>query len=303
MKSKLIHIALFLTTALTTFYAGYLLFGEVLDGLLFSSSLLLILGTHELGHYHFGKKNGVDITPPYFIPVPALPDFPTIGTFGAFIRIRSPIYTKRALFDIGIAGPLMGILMAVPVIAIGLRLSSVVANPPDAEGGLLFGAPIFYTLLETVFLSDVPKGSEVIWHPMAFAGWIGFLVTALNLIPAGQLDGGHIMYALFTKQWHRRISAAIVVVLIVLGVGTKPFVELAGLVWPESPLAQYAGPLLFGGWPGWVLWAFLLSVFGRKHPPTIYDTIPLDRKRKMLGIVGLVVFLGCFTPVPVSLIP
>jgi membrane-associated protease RseP (regulator of RpoE activity) len=299
MRNNKIHVVLFLITLATTFLAGFFQGGSVAGGVAFSAALLFILGAHEMGHYMYGKKYGIDITPPYFIPAP--PIISPIGTFGAFIKIRSPISTKRALFDIGIAGPLLGIIAAIPIIIIGIKLSRVVGTTSrELHGGLSLGSPLIFSFLSDTFFGKVSDGQDILLHPVAFAGWIGLFVTALNLIPAGQLDGGHIMYALLPKKWHRRASVSMIFILLVLGIGIQPIIHLFQLFLKGNSLGSYKG-VTFDGWLGWVMWAMLLSIMGTRHPPTIDDEIPLDGKRKLLGAVALLVFVGCFTPVPIRI--
>ena len=300
MKNNRIHVVLFIITLGTTFLAGFLQGGNVTSGIAFSAALIFILGAHEMGHYVYGKRYGVDITPPYFIPAP--PVISPIGTFGAFIKIKSPIATKRALFDIGIAGPLVGICAAIPVIIIGIKLSSIVdPSSREFEGGMTLGSPLIFSFLADSFFGKVPDGKDLLLHPVAFAGWIGLFVTALNLIPAGQLDGGHIMYALFPRKWHRRTSLSMVFLLLILGIGTQPIIQLLQSLWRGIPFESYKDIYTFDGWLGWVMWAMLLSIMGTRHPPTMDDNIPLDGKRKLLGVIALLVFIGCFTPVPIGL--
>jgi membrane-associated protease RseP (regulator of RpoE activity) len=299
MRNNKIHVVLFLITLATTFLAGFLQDGSVASGVAFSVALLFILGSHEMGHYMYGKKYGIDITPPYFIPAP--PFISPIGTFGAFIKIRSPISTKRALFDIGIAGPLLGIIAAIPIIIIGIKLSRVVGTTSrDLHSGMSLGSPLIFSFLSDTFFGKVSKGQDILLHPVAFAGWIGLFVTALNLIPAGQLDGGHIMYALLPRKWHRRASVSMIFILLILGIGIQPVIHLFQLFLKGDSLGSYKG-VTFDGWLGWIMWAMLLSIMGTRHPPTIDDEIPLDGKRKLLGAVALLVFVGCFTPVPIRI--
>jgi membrane-associated protease RseP (regulator of RpoE activity) len=297
MRDKKIQVVLFLITLATTFLAGFLQGGSIVSGIAFSAALLFILGSHEMGHYMYGKKYGVDITPPYFIPAPPL--ISPIGTFGAFIKIKSPISTKRALFDIGIAGPLLGIIAAIPIIIIGIKLSRVVGTGgPELHGGMALGSPLIFSFLSDTFFGKVPEGKDILLHPVAFAGWIGLFVTALNLIPAGQLDGGHIVYALLPRKWHRRASVSMIFILLILGVGTQPIIHLIQSLWSGVSLGSYKG-FAFDGWLGWIMWAMLLSIMGTRHPPTTDDDIPLDGKRKLLGAIALLVFVGCFTPMPI----
>jgi len=300
MRNKKTHIILFLITLATTFTAGYFQGGSIYDGISFSLALIFILGTHEMGHYIYGKKYGVDITPPYFIPAP--PIISPIGTFGAFIKIKSQISTKRALFDIGIAGPIAGIIAAIPVIVLGIRKSTLIEVTQNSyEGGINLGSPIIFTFISHFTIGDIPQGYDVLLHPIAFAGWIGLFVTALNLIPAGQLDGGHIMYAVFARRWHRRLSILMIIFLIFAGIGTQPLFDLFKSHFREFSMIPYENIISFEGWPGWFIWAAILSLMGTKHPPTMYDEIKLDRKRKLLGIAAFLLFLGCFTPLPISI--
>jgi membrane-associated protease RseP (regulator of RpoE activity) len=314
MQISKIHVVLFLTTIATTFLAGFFQGGSVINGVSFSVALLFILGTHEMGHYMFGKKYSVDITPPYFIPVPPVIPVPSpsvislvplspIGTLGAFIKIRSPISTKRALFDIGIAGPLAGIIATIPVIIIGLRLSRTVeVTSNEIQGGMSLGSPLIFSFLSDTFFGRIPEGYDIVLHPVAFAGWIGLFVTALNLIPSGQLDGGHILYALVPRKWYRRTSFSMILVLFILGIGTRPIMDFFHFLGEGALLDSYKDVLTFDGWPGWFLWAVLLSIMSPKHPPTMDEDVSLDSKRKLLGVIALLVFVGCFTPVPISIV-
>jgi membrane-associated protease RseP (regulator of RpoE activity) len=300
MQLSKIHIILFFTTLVTTFLAGYFQGGSIAGGISFSLALLFILGAHEMGHFVYGKKHGVDISPPYFIPAPPL--ISPIGTFGAFIKIRSPISTKRALFDIGIAGPLAGVIVAIPVIVVGLLLSRIVETTGrEVEGSISLGSPLIFLFLSDVFLGKISEGYDILLHPVAFAGWIGLFVTALNLIPAGQLDGGHIMYSLLSRKWYSRSSVSMVVVLTLLGIGSQPIIRLLQFLGEGGTIDSYKDFFLFDGWPGWLMWAVILSIMGTRHPPTMYDELPLDGKRKLLGIVALLLFIGCFTPIPIKI--
>jgi membrane-associated protease RseP (regulator of RpoE activity) len=279
---RLLHLGLLLATVVTTVIAGaclvlskpfpddiIILFNDpwrLLTGIPFSFTLIAILISHEMGHYLVSRKHHLDVTLPYFIPAP--PPF-FIGTFGAFIRIRSPIKDKRALLDVGCAGPLTGVLVAIPVILIGLKLSTVTVMAGGGEGVVL-GEPLLFKLLSWLTLGPLTPEQNVILHPVAFAGWIGLLVTALNLIPVGQLDGGHVVYALF-PDYHRYISLGVLGLLVVCGV-------------------------IF--WQGWLLWAVLLVFLGWRHPPPYQFWVPLDRRRRVLGIITIVVFILTFSPAP-----
>jgi len=290
------HIVLFVATLITTFIAGYLQGGNIVSGISFSLSLLFILGSHEMGHYYYGRKYGILITPPYFIPVP--PPF-IAGTMGAFIRIKSQITSKRALFDIGVAGPIFGIIAAIPVLIIGIKLSQVV--PVDNIGefeAINVGDSLIFSFFVNMIHGSIEEGYDIFLHPVAFAGWIGLFVTALNLIPSGQLDGGHLTYSLFNKKIHSIISHISIVTIIILGMGTEPIVKLLSTIWTNISLPEY---LLFQGWMGWIIWAFLLVIMGTKHPPTIYEEFDIGLKRKIIAIITLLIFIGCFIPVPFSL--
>ncbi len=272
---RLLHLGLLLATVVTTVIAGAIQQGvnpletpELLyRGIPFSFTLLLILGTHEMGHYLVSRRHHLDVTLPYFIPAPPIPFI--IGTFGAFIRIRSPIKDKRALLDVGCAGPLTGVLVSIPVILIGLKLSTITVMG-GGEETLTLGEPLLFKLLSWVALGSMTPEQNVILHPVAFAGWIGLLVTALNLIPVGQLDGGHVAYALF-PEYHRYISLGVLGLLVVCGV-------------------------VF--WQGWLFWAGLIAFLGWRHPPPYQFWVPLDRRRRVLGIITIVVFVLTFTPAP-----
>jgi membrane-associated protease RseP (regulator of RpoE activity) len=274
-QRRLLHLGLLLATVVTTVIAGALQQGVnpletpalLYKGIPFSFTLLLILGTHEMGHYLVSRRHHLDVTLPYFIPAPPIPFI--IGTFGAFIRIRSPIRDKRALLDVGCSGPLIGVLVTIPVILLGLKLSTVTVMGGSGET-LTLGEPLLFKLLSWLALGPMTPEQNVILHPVAFAGWIGLLVTALNLLPVGQLDGGHVAYALF-PEYHRYISLGVIGLLVVCGV-------------------------VF--WQGWLLWAVLLVFLGWRHPPPYQFWVPLDRRRRVLGIITIVVFGLTFSPAP-----
>jgi membrane-associated protease RseP (regulator of RpoE activity) len=233
-------------------------------GIPFAATLMGILLAHELGHYFACRYYRIQATYPYFIPAPTL-----IGTLGAFIRIRSPIVNRRALFDVAIAGPVVGFLVAVPALALAIAKSKfVLAGNEDAA---IFGQPLIERVLELVLRPGIAH-ETLLLHPIGRAAWVGIFATALNLLPAGQLDGGHIMYA-FASENHRRITVAVAVLLV--------------------PLAIYY-------WIGWFMWAILLLAIGFRHPPLIDRWEPLDRKRRTWALVALAIFVLCFMPAPLS---
>lgn len=280
----LVHLGLFLATVLTTLLAGALQsgvsFGELwqhpgrlMVGLPFSAALLGILGVHEFGHYTVGRLHRMPVSLPYFIPVP--PPF-FLGTMGAVIRLRGAIRDRRALFDMAVAGPLAGLVVAVPIYMLGLRLSSVVRIPQDsAETSYVqFGDAVLPKLLERLTLGSLPPDFDILLHPVGVAAWFGFLITALNLIPAGQLDGGHIVYALFGRQ-HALISKLAVGGLVVIG-------------------------LVFGS-INWLVWAALIvGLMGFRHAPTMDDITPIDGRRRALGLFALILLALLLPPVPLT---
>jgi len=244
----------------------------IVQGLAFSISLLTILFTHEMGHYLACRYYGVDATLPFFIPAPPL--F-LAGTFGAFIRIRSPIPTRRALFDIGLAGPLAGFVVAVPVAIIGLLVMQPAV--PETGSGIVFNDPLLLRLLAPLLGVQLEPNSPI--NPFYMAAWIGLLVTSLNLMPVGQLDGGHGTFALFGQRAHRLIGrTAFMTVAVLAGLG---------FWWYRSPSG--------------FLFAVLLGVMMRvKHPqPPIME--PLGWKRIAVAVLTLVVFALCFWPFPIAL--
>ncbi len=273
-SKKWINLLLLATTFLTTLAAGAFQQGilnpftpitNLLKGIPFSLSIMIILGSHELGHYFMAKKNKVDATLPYFLPVPTF-----IGTFGAVIKMKSPIRDKNSLIEIGATGPIVGFIFATIAFAIGLSLSTVVNIADIGEEGLMLGDPLLIKFLTELFFSDLPAGKAVAFHPIAFAGWLGYLVTAINLFPVGQLDGGHIMYALIGEK-HRIVGYIIFGAVI----------------------------LLSTQWIGWTFWAIMILLLVRfKHPPPLDVISPVSKKHRIIGIISLIIFILTFTPVP-----
>ena len=270
------HWALFYLTVFTTLLAGALMQGanivlnplSILKGVPFSLTLLLILGTHEFGHYYYAQKHNVDASLPYFIPAP--PFIFLIGTFGAFIKIKSAIKNREALLQIGAAGPIAGFVIAVPSLLIGLNLSAVFEKNTSASA-LILGDSILMKILIMITHPNLTEAQDVMLHPIAFAGWIGLLVTMLNLLPIGQLDGGHIAYAMFGEK-QQLIGRISLVALVPLS-----FISLNWLVW---------GLLIF----------FLMR---STTPPPINDfDKPLSKDNKMIGYLCLMIFILCFIPAP-----
>lgn len=244
---------------------------SILNGLPFSLTLLTILLAHEMGHYLAARYYHVDVTLPFFLPAPTL-----IGTFGAFIRIRSAILAKRILFDIGIAGPIAGFLVLILPLIIGVSQSRVepgIAN----RGEVIFGTPLFLRLFEWIAFPGVPA-SDIYLHPVARAAWVGLLATALNLLPIGQLDGGHVMYAFFGER--TKISSRI-------------FVAALGLL---GAVQLFTSDYTFGYI--WLFWAVVLLFIGMRHP-TIIDPTPLSPKRRWLALAALIIFILSFTLAPI----
>jgi membrane-associated protease RseP (regulator of RpoE activity) len=264
----------------------------------FAASLLAILGAHEFGHYLMGRFHGVHVTLPYFIPLP----LPPFGTMGAVINMKEQPKNRRHLLDIGLAGPLAGLAVAIPILIIGLRLSQIEMIPGRVPQGMVLqmeGNSLLYLGLKYIvfnqllpnptgfagmpewlywvryFFTGQPYplgGMDVTLHPVALAGWGGILVTALNLIPAGQLDGGHVMYVLIGRKRAARLLPFIIVAIAGLG--------------------------FF--WPGWWLWTALIFFFGRTYAEPLDQITPLDSGRRLLAVLGIVIFLLVFTPVPLN---
>ena len=251
-------------------------------GVPFSFTLLAILLAHELGHYFAAKTYGIDVSYPYFIPFPNL-----FGTFGAFIRIRSPITTKRAIFDVGLAGPVAGFLIALPAMAYGVATSKIVPGA-EANADIVFGHPLLVRFFAATFFPHV----DVTWillNPVARAAWVGLFVTALNLLPAWQLDGGHVMFSLASEA-HRKISIAVSVAVLAMG-------------WLTTPHPHTAEEWSSMNWMSiWYLWGGLLLILTLRfrHPPVYDPWEPLDGTRRAWALVALVIFSVCFTPWPAT---
>jgi len=262
MRQNIIHIVLFILTVASTWMTG---------GPSYSIAIMLILLGHELGHYFMSRRHGIRATLPFFLPFPLSP----FGTLGAVIRMESTISSRRALFDTGAAGPLTSLLLSIPAIVIGLRLSELIPVSQLKEGTIRLADPLLFSLVQKLMIfcrvmGEVPEGYDVILHPIGYAGWVGLFVTALNLLPVGQLDGGHIAYALFGRK-----SRAIFLVTIAVMAFITIFYN-----------------------PGWILLLILMVLFGFRHPTPLDDQTPLDGKRKLIGGFTFLVFFLSFTPAP-----
>ncbi|MBN1264464.1 MAG: site-2 protease family protein [Anaerolineales bacterium] len=313
----LIHLALFIATLFSMILAGvlYSLDEEAMiasgndffraslfvlpEALAFAVCLLAILAAHEFGHYLMARRHGTDVSLPYFLPFPGSP----FGTLGAFIQLKEPPKNKRILLDIGLAGPVAGMVIAIPVLLIGLSLSEMSVLPTGAVEGMTFsleGNSILYMLLKYMIKGEwLPQpinyggiapwlywvkyilfgrplplgGMDILLHPVAWAGWAGFLVTGLNLIPVGQLDGGHVLYGLFGERTRR--------------------------IWPVAVGLMVAMGFV---WSGWWLWAGLIFLFGRMHAEPMDGITDLDPRRRTWAWFGLLLFILVFIPVPLQII-
>ncbi|MEE2657419.1 MAG: site-2 protease family protein [Candidatus Latescibacterota bacterium] len=291
-----IHLLLFALTLFSMMAAGAMQQGvnplreasqlvHLIEGIPFAGTLLAILTVHEFGHYFAARSWGVRASLPYFLPLPYLS---FLGTLGAVIRIRSPIPHRRALLDIGAAGPLAGFVIAVAACVVGLPTSEIVgadyfrqlprALEPES---LELGSPLLFHGLSLLLLPELDPGQSVLLSPVAFAGWVGLFITAFNLFPVGQLDGGHIIYALLGR-WHGLVGRITFITLLILGV--------------YGVLSPYWG--LPPGWPGWLVLAFLLLLFGRNHPPPYQPRVDLNRGRIVVGVLCFFIFALCVTPAP-----
>ncbi len=273
------HLLLFALTVASVFFVGGLrtvavpggpavLGLDVADGARLVAGLLSILLAHEMGHYLAAMYYRVDATLPFFIPLP-LPGVSLVGTLGAFIRIRGPIPHRRALFDIGVAGPLAGFLVCLPVLWLGVREATLQPFAADA-GGIFFGEPLAFQWMARLVHGPIPDSQTLVMGQLGLAAWFGLFVTALNLMPIGQLDGGHLTYALLRGRARliSRVGSWVCVALVYFG-------------------------------PNWILWAILVRVLGRRHPSTLDDEEPVGRGRAWVGLLSLAVFVVCFVPNPI----
>lgn len=256
-----LHVVLYLATALTTTW---------LHGWQYSACLMTILTFHEFGHYFAAKKHRVPASLPYFIPSP----FPQtlFGTFGAVIRMSPYIPNRRALFDIAAAGPVAGLVVALPITLAGIAMSKLQLLASMSQS-IHLGEPLIFKAMSWWVFGPIPEGYDLVTHPMAFAGWVGMFVTALNLLPIGQLDGGHIVHSVFGRKSH----------------------YVSGAVFGLLALVTFSGNYSY------MIFLVLLWLMGVKHPPTINDHEPLDPRRRRIAVVMLVLFILCFTPTPIQM--
>ena len=257
MRRYTIHVVLFILTVASTLIVG---------GPAYSFAIILILLGHEMGHYFISRRYGIRATLPFFLPFP----LPPFGTLGAVIRMESTVSSRKALFDTGMAGPLTSFCLSIPAIAIGLKLSQLIPTSQVKGDVLRLADPLLFSFIQRLVLGAVSDKYEVMLHPIGFAGWVGLFVTALNLLPIGQLDGGHIVYGLFGRR-SRTIYLIAIIAMSLITVFYNP---------------------------GWFLLLILIILFGFRHPPPVDDVTPLDWRRKLLGGLIFLVFFLSFTPAP-----
>ena len=262
-KTVSIFLGLFLATVVTTWIVG---------GPWYSLGLMLILGTHEFGHYWACRVNNVNASLPNFIPVPPIPFFLNIGTMGAFIMIKEPIPNRKALMEIGASGPIAGFIVAFPVLWVGLMNSQMTLGNSLEGPNLFFGSSlILWAMTEAIWgVNPIMTDFTIHLHPLAYAGWLGMFFTALNLLPMGQLDGGHVVYSLFKRKYSLLAARLFFVTLIALGFY----------------------------WAGWWVWAGLVLILGLRHPPVLDESIPLEPKHRIVGYASLLILILTFVPVP-----
>ncbi len=265
-----LHVGLFLATVASTFFAGYYSSADVGQAASFSAAIMAILLLHEMGHFVLCLRYRVPATLPYFIPFP----LSLFGTLGAVIAMKGQLRSRRSIFDIGAAGPLAGLVVAIPIVYFGLKISTIVFPGDEAlEGSLMLGDSILFALISEAALGPLPPGADLLLHPLALAGWAGLLITGINLLPIGQLDGGHILYAMLGDR--------------ALWVSRFLLVLLAGLT-----------IFMHRGW--WLMLVLLVLVMrGGRHPPA-ENPAPLDRSRMILGLVMMALFVLTFVPRPIT---
>ena len=307
----LLHIGLFIVTFITTTIAGVewttgrlgpYEIETLLKGLPYSISIMVIISFHEFGHYFAARYHKISATLPYYIPFPPISYFINFGTMGAVIRTRQRIFSRKAMFDIGIAGPLSGFAVCLVILIYGFmnvpEVDYILSIHPDyfepeygkAGLSLVFGDSILFSSLRAIFtdhLKFFPPMTEIYHYPFICAGWFGLLITSMNMIPVGQLDGGHIAYTMFGEENSYKVSVIAFLILFVLG--------LAGIV--DGTLELGLGI----GWGGWLFWSLILYfIIKLKHPP-VPDPVPLSKGRMLLGYLSLFIFVISFSPAPIML--
>lgn len=279
-----INVALLIATIMTTMFTGALMYGvdivasplEIYRGLPFSIAIMAVLGSHELGHYIVSRRNGIDASLPYFIPFP----IPPIGTMGAIIKQKGPIPSRKALFDVGISGPLVGLAVSMIITAVGLMLPPVSYAVPPQPGDVMYmelQTPMMFDLIANIVN---PGASMDNINPIAFAGWVGMLVTVLNLIPVGQLDGGHVIRAVLGES-SDKISRLMPMAILAFGLYSTFIMDMQGQIW--------------------IFWGLLTALLGSGiHPKPINDTDRIGPGRMLIAIIAFGLGVMCFTPFPIS---
>ena len=307
-KNYLLHTLLFAATFITTTIAGAQWISGlpgpyqisfIMKGLPYSISIMFIISCHEFGHYFAAVYHKVKVTLPFYIPFPPVPVFLNFGTMGAVIKTKTPIYSKKAMFDIGVSGPIAGFIACLIVLGYGFThvpgINYLLAIHPDYFSpdygknaiDLAFGNTLLFSFFKLVFIHSYqffPPMSEIYHYPYLCVGWFGLFVTAMNMIPVGQLDGGHISYTMFGEETHYKIAVVFFAILMVLGI--------TGLVESIMDLSTNFG------WAGWLLWALLLFFVIKLKHPVVPDSSELDTKRKLLGYFSFFIFIISFSPTP-----
>lgn len=310
-ERPLLHLGLFIITFITTTIAGvqwisatggpYEL-SELTSGLPYSISILLIITFHEFGHYFAAVYHKVKATLPFYIPFPPIPYMINFGTMGAVIRTKTRIHSKKAMFDIGVAGPIAGFVVTLAILILGFLnvpgIDFILKIHPDyleptygKDGlGLAFGDSILFSLLKEIFIQPgqfFPPMSEIYHYPFLCVGWFGLFITSMNMIPVGQLDGGHISFAIFGGQTHYKISVICFSIMFIFGI----------IGFADSFLEINSGI----GWSGWLFWSLILYfIIKLKHPPVL-DATELDSGRKTIGYLTFIIFIISFSPMPIML--
>lgn len=305
----ILHVSLFLATLITTIFAGYEwtvgqvenveFYSLISGGIEYSIAILLFLSAHEFGHYFAARFHNVETTLPYYIPLPPILGFLNFGTMGAVIKTKSPIKTNKAMFDIGVSGPLAGFIVSLMILYYGfshlpsidylLKIHPDYFSPDYGKGALNleFGNTLTYSIMKFLVADPkafIPPLSEIYHYPYLCVGWFGLFVTALNLIPVGQLDGGHIIYSMFGEKKHEAIASVSFIVILILGV--------------VNLLTETLNINFTFGWSGWLFWSLILYfIIKIKHPP-VDNFSELDLTRKIIGWISILIMILSFSPSP-----